>query len=168
MNSEKQEQNFEKIRTTDRNFEKIFREAQRLIRFTCTVWLVSKCTGDVKNQENIGMRHINVPPMTSRTRIRTVWLHTFSWSGVIEVTILEVHLRDQMTLLRESMRGLVPKTKCDSIDPWSHDDFLSFAPYERRSFERTEKNWKAKLNRHTVDPCPGVPKKKLQKIPKTE
>ena len=84
-----------------------------------TVWLVSKCTHDVQNHENIGMRHINVLPMTSRTRIHAVWLHTFSWSGAIEVTILEVHLRDQMTLSCGSMRGLVPKIKNDSFDPKS-------------------------------------------------
>ena len=100
--------------------------------------------------------------MTSRTQIHAVWLHAFSWSGVIEVTTLEAHLRDQMTLSRESMRGLVPKTKCDSIDPNPHDDFFPFAPCGRSHFERTEKNWKAKLNRHTADPCPRVPKKRAR------
>ena len=133
-----------------------------------TVWLVSKCTDGVKNQENIGMRHINVLPRTSRTRIHAVWLLTFSRSGVNEVAILEVHLRDHMTLSRESMRGLVPKTRYDSFDPKILVLKIPFAPYGRSYFERTEKNWNAKLNRHTVDPCPRVPKKRLQKIPKTE
>ena len=137
-----------------------------------TVWLVSKCTDGVKNQENIGMRHINVLPRTSRTRIHAVWLLTFSRSGVNEVAILEVHLRDHMTLSRESIRGLVPKTRYDSFDPKILVLKIPFAPYGLMGGlilrEVTEKNWNAKLLACTEDPCPHAPRKKLQKIPKTE
>ena len=106
--------------------------------------------------------------MTSRTRIHAVWLHTFSWSGAIEVTILEAHLRDQMTSSRGSMRDLVPKIENDSFDPKSWLLEQPFAPYGRSYFERTEKNWNAKLLAGTEDPCPHAPRKRLQKIPRTE
>ena len=86
----------------------------------------------------------------------------------MEVTILEIHLRDQMTFSHGSMGILVPFLKSDSFDQKILDLAQPSALLERRSFERTEKNWKAKFNRHTVDPCPRVPKKKLQKIPKID
>lgn len=48
---------------------------------------------------------------SSRTRIRAVLLRTFSCGGVAATAMVGVHLRDQMTFSRGSMRGLVPLIK---------------------------------------------------------
>jgi len=76
-----------------------------------TVWLVSIDRLMSENTKYIGPRHINMLPMTSRTRIHAVLVRTFSWSGAAATAMVGVHSRDQMTLSRGSMRALVPFMK---------------------------------------------------------
>ena len=73
-----------------------------------TVWLIKINRLMSEITKNIGPRHISMLPVTSRTGIHTVLLPTFSWSGTVATAMVEVHSRDQMTLSRGSMRGLVP------------------------------------------------------------